>query len=226
MSDIKIRLREILGPNVSKFARMIGEKRQNIDNYLKGRMPRAAFLIKLAQKKNININWLLTGKGAKEYPAASAANIITDAQYKELLKNQIHAKVCICIPIISEAVASGDPLIVKEKDIEGFVGLPKTWLKLGHSYCCLGAPDNRMHPIISQGFMVAIDLTENDPLKLARQMVAARYQDGVIIKYLLLTERDYILTPHNLTEYKPVAIVRTAPNPIIGQVAWWWGQPK
>ncbi len=66
MSDVKTRLREIVGSNVAKFARMIGENRQTIDNYLKGRMPRGAFLKKLIEKTNTNINWLLTGKGSKK----------------------------------------------------------------------------------------------------------------------------------------------------------------
>lgn len=38
MSDVKIRLGVIVGPNVAKFALMIGESRRTIDNYLKGRM--------------------------------------------------------------------------------------------------------------------------------------------------------------------------------------------
>ena len=238
MSDIKIRLREIVGPNVSKFARMIGEHRQTVDNYLLGRMPRAEFLIKLVEKKDININWVLTGKGTKElsatavreakalYKAGAAINIITRDEYKKLLRDQRSAKSLIPIPLISEAGAVDDPLGIKEKDIESFVIVSQGWVKRGHNYRCLQVRGNSMHPIISDGFIIAIDLTENDPLKLVRQIVAARYKDGVVIKYLLLTERDYILTPHNLTEYKPIAIPRSAASPIIGKVAWWWGKQK
>ena len=238
MSDVKTRLREIVGPNVSKFAGMVGEHRQTIDNYLVGRMPRAAFLKKLAEKKDININWLLTGKGPKElsatavreakvrYGAEAAINIITKDEYKKLLRDQRSAEALILMPLISEAVAVDDPLGIKEKDIESFVIISQKWVKQEHTYRCLRVRGNSMHPIISDGFIIAIDLTENDPLRLESQVVAARYQDSVIIKYLLLTERDYILTPHNMTEYKPIAIPRTAPNPIIGKVAWWWGKQK
>ena len=238
MSDIKSRLKEITGPNLSKFARTIGELRQTVDNYLRGRMPRAEFLIKLAEKKDININWLLTGKGPKElsatavrkakvlYGAEDAINIITKDEYKKLLRDRISAEDYIAIPLISEPIAAGDSLVIKEKDIESFVIVSQGWIKQGHTYRCLRVRGNSMNPIISHGFIIAIDLTENDPLKLESHIVAAHYQDSVIIKYLLLTERDYILTPHNLTEYKPIAIPRTTPNPIIGKVAWWWGKAK
>ena len=238
MSDIKSRLREITGPNLSKFARTIGELRQTIDNYLRGRMPSADFLIRLAEKKDININWLLTGKGPKElaatavreakvlYETGAVINIITKDEYKKLLRDQRSSEALILIPLISEAVAVNDLLGIKEKDIESFVIVSQKWIKQGHSFLCLRVQGNSMHPIISDGFIIAIDLTENEPLKLESQIVAARYKDSVILKYLLLTERDYILTPHNLTEYKPIAIPRTTPNPIIGKVAWWWGKAK
>ena len=238
MSDIKSRLKEITGPNLSKFARTIGELRQTIDNYLSGRMPRAEFLIKLAEKRDINVNWLLTGKGPKELSATAvretgflcqaeaAINIVTQDEYKKLLRDQRSAEALILMPLISEAVAVDDPLGIKEKDIESFVIISQKWVKQGHTYRCLRVRGNSMHPIISDGFIIAIDLSENDPSKLESHIVATRYKDGVIIKYLLLTERDYILTPHNLTEYRPFAIPRTAPNPIIGKVAWWWGKAK
>ena len=238
MSDIKTRLRGIVGPNLSKFARTIGEHRQTVDNYLLGRMPRAEFLKKLAEKKNININWLLTGKGPKEltgtavrkakvlYEAAASLNIITSGEYKKLLQNQIYTEALISIPLISEAIAAGDPLIINEKDIEGFICVYQAWVKREHIYRGLRVRGNSMHPVISHGFIAIIDLTENDPLQLEHQIVAARHEDGITVKYLLLTERDYILTPHNLTEYKPITIPRTAPNPIIGQVAWWYGKQR
>ena len=66
MSDVKTRLGVIVGTNATKFALMIAENRQTIDNYLKDRMPRIEFLKRLAERTNININWLLAGKGPKE----------------------------------------------------------------------------------------------------------------------------------------------------------------
>lgn len=237
MSDIKSRLREIIGSNVSKFARMIGENRQTIDNYLLGRMPRGEFLKKLAEMNNINVNWLLTGVGPKELSATVVAeekalyktpdiNVVTRQEYKKLLKDQFYAEDFVPIPLISEPIVASNPLSVKEKDIEGFVFVNQEWLKRGHTYLCFRVQYNCMHPVICEGFIVAIDLNENEPLKLKRQIVATQYDDGVYLNYLILTENEYVLLPHNATEYKPIVISRTAPNPIIGKVCWWWGKQK
>lgn len=54
MSDVKIRLGVIVGPNAAKFALMIGESRRTIDNYLKGGMPCGEFL-KKRQKGQISV---------------------------------------------------------------------------------------------------------------------------------------------------------------------------
>ena len=82
---------------------------------------------------------------------------------------------------------------------------------------------NSMHPIISDGFIVAIDLNESNPRKLQRQIVAARYGDGVTIKYLPMNAKEYILVPHSKEKYEPITIPLTAPNPIIGMATRWWG---
>ena len=237
MNDIKTRLQEIVGSNVSKFSRMIGENRQTIDNYLLGRMPRGAFLKKLAERININVNWLLTGVGPKELSATVMGeekalyktpniNVITRQEYKKVLQDPSFSENCIPIPMISEPIVARDPLNIKERDIEGFIFVNQEWLKRGHTYLCFRVQYNCMHPIICEGFIVAIDLNENEPLKLKRQIVATRYEDGVSLKYLILTENEYVLLPHNATEYKPIVIPRTAPNPIIGKVCWWWGKQK
>jgi TolB-like protein/Flp pilus assembly protein TadD/transcriptional regulator with XRE-family HTH domain len=63
MSNIADRLKKIVGDNVAQFARELGIHRQTLDNYLKGRIPKADFLNRLAKAKNININWLLMGVG-------------------------------------------------------------------------------------------------------------------------------------------------------------------
>lgn len=85
-------------------------------------------------------------------------------------------------PITSESVAAADPLIIDERDIEGFAVIYEAWIKRRHIYRWLRVKDNSMYSIVSNGSIVVIDLKENDPLKLDRQIVAARHKDGVTIK--------------------------------------------
>jgi transcriptional regulator with XRE-family HTH domain len=59
------RLRIILGIQRQKdFAFDLDETPQTVNNYLSGlRFPSEEFLLKLVEKKNVNLNWLIAGKG-------------------------------------------------------------------------------------------------------------------------------------------------------------------
>ena len=46
-----------------QFARDLGVFQQNVNRYEAGTMPHADFLIQLAIKENVSIDWLLLGKG-------------------------------------------------------------------------------------------------------------------------------------------------------------------
>jgi len=223
----------------TKIAKVCGVTHQAVNRYFrKDILPNYDAMLRIAKYANVSMEWLLTGKGPKEPPATgvreakalyevdATINIITPEEYKKLLPHIRSGRTFFIIPIISEPIFAGDPLVINAKDIEGFVGIHKTWIKRGHTYRCLRVRGNCMHPIINDGFIVAIDLNENDPLKLERQIVAARYKDGVALRYLILAEKDYVLSPHNITRYKSIVMPRTAPNPIIGKVAWWWGKQK
>lgn len=234
------RIKSLYGPREKrKFAQSVGYSVSYISHIENGiRKPSRAILEAISKKYNVSIDWLLTGKGRKELSPLTVkkaeviyeptANIIiaSNTEYKKLLQDQPGVEAYIPIPLISEHVAAGDALIIDEKDIKGFAIIYKAWIKRGHIYRCLQVRGNSMHPVISDGFIVAIDLNENDPLKLERQILAARHEDGVTIRYLILTEKEYILLPHNTADFKPIVISRTAPNPIIGKVVWWWGKAK
>jgi len=222
----------------TKIAKICGVTHQAANRYYKKDiLPNYDAMLRIAKYANVTMEWLLTGKEPRELFSTGVReagvlyevpviNIITINKYKKLLKNGVSTETHITIPLISEPIAAGDPLSINEKDIEGFICVYKSLVKLGHIYRCLRVRGNCMHPIISDGFIVAIDFSEIDPLKLERHIVAARYKDGVTLRYLILTEKDYVLLPHNAAEYEPNVMPRTGPNPIIGRVAWWWGKQK
>jgi len=183
------------------------------------------------------MEWLLTGKGPKELFAATVRekeaiykipqiSIITSAEIKESLQNQVSYNECIPIPIISESVAVREPSNIEDKDIERFAFVRKTWIKRGHIYRCLRVQCNDMHPIISENFVIAIDLNENNPLELENKIVAARYNGRIALRYLQLSEKEYVLLPNDTRKYKPIVIPKTRPNHIIGKVAWWCGKQE
>ena len=58
------RLAEVRGDRSQRqFARDLGVFQQNVNRYESGTTPHTDFLITLALKENISIDWLLLGKG-------------------------------------------------------------------------------------------------------------------------------------------------------------------
>ena len=236
-SGILNRIKDIFeGLPQTKIAKICGVTHQAVNRYYrKDILPNFDAMLRIAKYANVSMEWLLTGReprdrfatGVREAEVlygAPAINIITIDKYKKLLQDRVSAGVCVPIPLISEPIAAGDPLTIEQKDIEGFVCIYKSLVKPGHIYRCLRVRGNCMHPIISDGFIIAIDLNENDPLRLERHIVAARHKDGITLRYLILTEKEYVLVANNTPEHKPIVISRSAPNPIVGRVAWWWGK--
>ncbi len=56
-------INELFGQNKSEFARVIGIGESNVRSYLRGSIPKADVLEKIATSAAINCEWLLTGKG-------------------------------------------------------------------------------------------------------------------------------------------------------------------
>ena len=58
------RLAQVRGPRSQRqFARELGVFQQNVNRYESGTTPHADFLIQLALKEGVSIDWLLLGKG-------------------------------------------------------------------------------------------------------------------------------------------------------------------
>jgi len=237
-SEILKRIKNIFkGLPQTKIAKICGVTHQAVNRYYrKSILPNYDAMLRIARYANVSMEWLLTGKESKELFAATVREkeaiykipqiIVTSAEKKESLQNQIYDSECISIPIISESVAAGDPLSINDKDIEGFICVHETLVNRGHTYRCLRVRGNSMHPIINDGFVIAIDLNENNPLELENKIVAARYNGRIAIRYLHLAEKEYVLLPNDTRKHKSIVIPKTKPNHIIGKVAWWWGNQK
>jgi transcriptional regulator with XRE-family HTH domain len=205
--------------------------------------PSLLFLLQLSEDNFISIDEILKGKKPKrpkpeflkyglevhmpEFPSIiPPIKIISPNNFKNHLEKIEEQDNYIPIPLISDSIAAGDPIKINEKDITDFFIIHKSWVKSLHFYRCLWVKGNSMSPILEDGFIVAIDCTDNEPRRLKGKMIAARYQDGITIKWLQITDDFYILKPQNISEYQPIVIPLYHPNPIIGKIAWWWGRTK
>jgi transcriptional regulator with XRE-family HTH domain len=55
------------GRSQRQFAHHLGVFQQNVNRYENGTMPHANFLMTLAVKENISLDWLLLGRGQMYY---------------------------------------------------------------------------------------------------------------------------------------------------------------
>lgn len=68
------RLAQVRGDRSQRaFARELGVFQQNINRYENGTTPHADFLILLAARENVSLDWLLLGKGKPPHRAGGAA---------------------------------------------------------------------------------------------------------------------------------------------------------
>lgn len=64
MHDISYRLKTLMGPlSVRKFAERLELAPTTLQEYLKGRMPPADFIVRVCERLDIDPSWLMTGKG-------------------------------------------------------------------------------------------------------------------------------------------------------------------
>jgi transcriptional regulator with XRE-family HTH domain len=63
---VPVRLAQVRGGRSQRsFARELGVFQQNVNRYESGTTPHADFLITLAVRENISLDWLLLGKGGR-----------------------------------------------------------------------------------------------------------------------------------------------------------------
>jgi len=238
-SDISQRLKiAFSGMKGYEIAEKLGVTKATVSRYLSGKnMPDYNGLIKISEVSGVSIDWLLTGKGPMKlsevliekdkletYKPTANVIILTPDELKNRLKELEPRESYIAIPLLTDFAIIKDPINIQEKDIEGFALIYKSWLQQDHIYRCIRIKDNSMSPILEEGFLAGIDCTDNEPSMLEGKIVAARYQDNLSIRKVLLTNEYYILQPQNTLKFQLIKIPIAEKNIIIGKVVWWFGK--
>ena len=131
----------------------------------------------------------------------------------------------IQIPVLRDEAAAGSPREIYERDIDSFVAIPAKFVPKGPSaYTGICIRGDSMEPILSDRFIVVVDHTNRDPIRLRGRMVAALMQEGVLVKWLAReSRRDRIVLHSQNPEYADIVLEAPEKNPIIGDVVFWWG---
>jgi transcriptional regulator with XRE-family HTH domain len=129
------------------------------------------------------------------------------------------------IPVLRDEAAAGSPREINERDIESFIAVPGKFVPRGPaSYTGIYIRGDSMEPILRDRFLVVVDHSERDPVRLRGRMVAALVQGGVLVKWLSRdTRRERIVLRSQNQEYEDILLESPETDPIIGDIVFWWG---
>ncbi|MBI3894941.1 MAG: helix-turn-helix domain-containing protein [Acidobacteria bacterium] len=132
------------------------------------------------------------------------------------------------IPVLRDEAAAGSPREINERDIDSFIAVPIKFVPKGSgAYTGIYIRGDSMEPILSDRFIVVVDHTQRDLVRLRGRMVAALVQDGVLVKWLAReSRRDRLIFRSQNPAYADITLEALEMNPIIGDVVFWWGIQK
>ena len=214
-------------------------------NYETGVTVPAEILLSFIEQTGANPIWLLTGEGSKYRRGADEA-LLADLSPIQLIRRglekleQLPSEVNIVAPenlpgdSISEFIAvklvSLEDLTVdgrsSEFNAEHILAYRK-WLPHPRETVGVRLVDDSMAPVLPIGSVVAIDRAVNDPQILQGKMVAARFENKAMIRWLDVSGRHLILRPNQPsrdTPLIPVELDQLTPGLIVGQVVWSWSR--
>ena len=188
----------------------------------------------LEYKFGINHSWVLTGAGEMflESPprpggavAATRPIIITDPAELERLDDLEGRDRYYAVPYLRDAAAAGTGRIV-EDDIEGYCVIHERVAPRPENLRCVRVSGDSMAPTLTDGSIVAVDITRRNPRQVEGRIVCARVsEEEVVIKRLRLRPRYALLFSDNEDQHKhPPLIVdmKEQKDMLIGQVVWAW----
>jgi SOS-response transcriptional repressor LexA len=131
------------------------------------------------------------------------------------------------IPLLKDAAAAGTARAVNEKEIDRYISLPEDWIGRRSSITAIKVVGDSMAPILDEGYIVLVDTSDRDPKKLVNQMVAARDDEGVTIKWLRKQKDLFLLVPQHTSVRHQVRVITPGSDSvsIVGKVVKWIGEP-
>jgi len=218
------RLRELIDQrfrgNVAAFAKALNLRPPTVYNWLKGREPSAETLADVCKRLKIQADWLFLGYGRMDKPLTDPPIAVVTGRDKfsretmETAVQQLRA-----VPLLSDAVAAGNPRVINEQDVDDFVVIYDLWH--GKDQRALRVKGDSMTPSLNDGDIIGVDVSGTTrPDRLRGKIIAARLEGGVTIKRLDMDDDHWILLPDN-KEHQPI-IIDKGVDAIIGPVMWTW----
>jgi SOS-response transcriptional repressor LexA len=135
----------------------------------------------------------------------------------------------VAIPLLRVVAAShgekGDsPAILHDAPVESMIAAPVGWCPNPSSTTCLRVQGNSMKPLICDGYIVAVDSSQTNPVDLEGKIVIAWHKDlGLTVSRLQRYGQAEVLQPEN-REYESIVLDNKDKWKILAKVLWWIGK--
>ncbi len=136
----------------------------------------------------------------------------------------------VAVPLLKvHAGAHGHPgnktLKLHELPADDAIAAPKAWCPHPSKTICLRVIGNSMMPLIHDGYVLAVDTSENKASKLYGKIVVAWHKDkGLTVSRLQHIGSLEMLVPEN-GDYESISISPSSGWRIAAKVLWWIGKP-
>ena len=220
-------VRAQLGLSQTEMAEAVGITQSSIAAYeADGRRPPLPVLLALEHKLRVSHEWVLSGQGE---PLRSAGptrpTIVTSQEELAALRRLEGEDQYYAVPYLRDPAAAGAGLIMEEQ-VEGYCIIHRRVAPHPERLRCVRISGESMAPTLTDGSIVAVDVTPVPLRNLEGRIVCSRTGDGsVVIKRLRVRNHFALLFSDNEDQrtFPPIVLdLREMEEPVIGQVIWAW----
>jgi SOS-response transcriptional repressor LexA len=135
----------------------------------------------------------------------------------------------VAIPLLKTVAATigekgDDHALLPDAPVESMIAAPKDWCPSPATTSCLRVRGNSMSPLIQDGYILAVDFSQNDVRAMDGKIVIAWRKDmGLSVSRLKRYDHTVVLQPENAS-YNSITLSAKQKWKIVAKVLWWIGK--
>ena len=143
-------------------------------------------------------------------------------------KTHLQKQKLVAIPLLKVVAAAhgesgSDPTSLLAGPVETMIAAPGDWCPNPATTSCLRVRGNSMGPLIQDGYIVAVDSSQNDQIQLNGKIVIAWHKDrGLTVSRFRRFDHTEVLEPEN-HGYEAITLGAKQRWAILAKVLWWIG---
>jgi len=223
------RLRERLHLNQAGLARLLNVSPMAVSRWERAvNEPEAAYYIHmgtLSGDPDCWYFWQRAGLPASDLKRALRKSKTAKAPQSVVTDLEHYAVPLVALSAGTSLPGDNDPN-VEQSSAVAKVMAPPEWTENGHNLRCLRVKGEGMAPTITDGSIVAVDISEFHPAKLSNAVVLAWHKDyGLMVRRLKKGgASDVLVSDADPTGANALALDHNWR--ILGRVAWWLSRPR